>query len=118
MTEVCSTYFCHILFLSSIISKGAGFYADTEQIQQLKDSSAYSNDIVIGASVCPKNGSAFLQRGLVSALYSAMWAKIDQLIISDRSLLGGERQQEHMAELFQSYGVSIKSASNCGSNNS
>ena len=47
-----------------------------------------------------------------------MWAKIDQLIILDRSLLGSERQQEHMAELFQSYGVSIKSASNCGSNNS
>lgn len=89
-----------------------------EQVQQIKSSMIHSCDCVAGTSVCAEDGSAFPQSGLTSALYSAMRAEIDQLIISDRCLLGGDLQQQQMAELFQSYGVSIRSVSNCGINSS
>lgn len=89
-----------------------------KQIQQIKDNMVHSGDIVVGTSVCAEDSSAFPQSGLTPALYSAMRAEIDQLIISEQSLLGSDVQYTQMVELFQSYGVSIKSASNCGINSS
>lgn len=89
-----------------------------KQVQQIESSMIHSCDRVAGTSVCAEEGSAFPQSGLTPALYSAMRAEIDQLIISDRCLLGSDPQQKQMAELFQSYGVSIKSASNCEINSS
>lgn len=89
-----------------------------KQVQQIEGSMIPSCDHVAGTSVCAGEDAAFPQSGLTAAIYSAMRAEIDQLIISDRGLLGSEIQQQQMAELFQSYGVSIKSASNCGINSS
>lgn len=89
-----------------------------EQIQQIRDNMIHSCDTVVGTSVCAEDGSAFPQGGLTPAIYSAMRAEIDQLIISEQRLLGSDVQYEQMVELFQSYGVSIKSASNCGINSS
>ena len=89
-----------------------------KQVQQIKDNMVRSCDTVVGTSVCVENGSAFPQSGLTPALYSAMRGEIDQLIISEPCLLGGDTQYTQAVELFQSYGVSIKSASNCGINSS
>ena len=89
-----------------------------EQVQQIESSMIHSCDSVAGTSVCAEDGSAFPQSGLTPALYSAMRAEIDLLIISDHCLLGCDLQQQQIAELFQSYGVSIKSASNCEINSS
>lgn len=89
-----------------------------EQIQQLKDSMIHLGDTVVGTSVCAEDGSVFPQSGLTPALYSAMRAEIDQLIISEQGLLSSDVQYTQMVELFQSYEVSIKSASNCGINSS
>lgn len=89
-----------------------------KQVQQIEGSMIHSCDRVAGTSVCAEKDAAFPQSGLAAAIYSAMRAEIDLLVISDRGLLGSEIQQRQMAELFQSYGVSIKSASNCGINSS
>ena len=91
---------------------------DLEQIQQIKDNMVRSCNTIVGTSVCAENGSAFPQSGLTPALYSAMRGETDQLIISEPCLLGSDTQYTQMAELFQSYGVSIKSASNCEINSS
>ena len=94
-------------------------YGNTlKQVQQIKDNMVRLCDTVAGTSVCAENGSAFPQSGLTPALYSAMRREIDQLIISEPCLLGSDTQYTQAVELFQSYGVSIKSASNCGINSS
>ena len=77
-----------------------------DQIQQMRDN-----------ALCPHD-RPFPQSGLTPALYAAMRSEIDQLIVADDNLLGSGPQRVQIVELFQSYGVSIKSASNCGINSS
>lgn len=83
------------------------------QIQQIRNSLIQPGDVVIGTSICAENGEVFPHSGLTPALYSAIRAELDQLIISGQSLLGSGLQQKQMSELLQSYGVSVRSASNC-----
>ena len=84
------------------------------QVQTIIDAHSRSSDTVIGASVCAADDTEFPQSGLTQALYSAMRGEIDQLVISDYRLLGSDTQAEQIVELFCGYGVSIRSASNCG----
>ena len=74
-----------------------------DQIQQMRDSALCPHDTVAGVSVCAGDGCPFPQRGLT---------------IADDNLLGSRPQRVQIVELLQSYGVSIKSASNCGINSS
>lgn len=89
-----------------------------DQIQQVRDKALCPHDTVAGFSVCAADDRPFPQSGLTPALYAAMRSEIDQLIVADDKLLGSGPQRMQTVELFQSYGVSIKSASNCGINSS
>ncbi len=89
-----------------------------DQIQQMRDKALCPHDTVAGFSVCAADDRPFPQSGLTPALYAAMRSEIDQLIVADDNLLGSGPQRVQIVELFQSYGVSIKSASNCGINSS
>ena len=82
-----------------------------DQIQQIRDSALCPHDTMAGFSVCAGAGCPFPQSGLTPALYAAMRWEIDQLIVADDRLLGNNSQRMQIVELFQSYGVSIKSAS-------
>lgn len=94
-------------------------YGDSlDQIQRMRDSALCPHNTVAGFSVCAGDGCPFPQSGLTPALYAAMRSEIDQLIVADDKLLGSGPQRMRTVELFQSYGVSIKSASNCGINSS
>lgn len=89
-----------------------------DQIQQIRDSALCPRDTVAGFSVCAGDGCPFPQSGLTPALYAAMRSEIDQLIVADDRLWGHSSQRMQIVELFQSYDVSIKSASSCGINSS
>ena len=89
-----------------------------DQIQQIRDSALCPRDTVAGFSVCAGDGCPFPQSGLTPALYAAMRSEIDQLIVADDRLWGHCSQRMQIVELFQSYDVSIKSASSCGINSS
>lgn len=89
-----------------------------DQIKQIKDHTLCPHDTVAGVSVCAKDSCPFPQSGLTPALSAAIRSELDQLIVADDRLLGSESQRVQIVALFQSYGVSIKSASNCGINSS
>lgn len=78
-----------------------------------------SADTIIGFSI-PKNVlSAFPQGGLTQPMQAAIRGELDQLLLSDVSLLGDRIEQIHeMEEAFRSYQVSIKSACSSGSSSS
>ncbi len=86
-------------------------YGDSpEQIQNMIENAGSSSDIIVGTSVCANVDSNFPRSGLVPAISAAMRGKFDLLLIPAFNLLGcGAKEQ--MTELFQSYGVVIKSAS-------
>ncbi len=81
-----------------------------EQIRNMLKNTDSSRDIVVGTSVCADVDSTFPRSGLVPAISAAMRGKFDLLLIPAFNLLGCEAK-EQMTELFQSYGVVIKSAS-------
>ncbi len=87
-------------------------YGDNlEQIQAMVESANRSGDTVVGTSACADACSAFPRSGLVPAISAAIRGELDLLLIPSFQLPGLE-SNEQMTELFQSYGVVIKSASN------
>ncbi len=90
-------------------------YGDSpEQLRDMIKTAVGSGDSVVGTSVRAKADSEFPQSGLTPAISAAIRGEIDLLLIPAFELLGCGTKARQMAELFQSYGVSIKSLSNCG----
>ncbi len=87
-----------------------------EQVQSMTDNIAVPCDTVVGSSVCAESDSGFPQSGLTPAVSAAIRGEIDLLLIPTFGLLGAKVEQ--LTELFQSYGVSIKSVSSSGINSS
>lgn len=76
-------------------------------------------DTMIGFSIQKKVQSSFPQGGLTQPMQAAIRGELDQLLLSDVSLLGDRIEQIHeMEEAFRSYQVSIKSACSSGSSSS
>lgn len=74
-------------------------------------------DTIIGFSIQNGDQSPFPQGGLTPPMQAAMRGDLDQLLLSDFTLLGSKVKQIHeIKEAFRSYQVSIKSA--CSSGNS
>ena len=76
-------------------------------------------DTIIGCSIRKRAPSFFPQGGLTQPMQAAIRGELDQLLLSDVSLLGDRIEQIHeMEEAFRFYQVSIKSACSSGSSSS
>lgn len=94
-------------------------YGDSpERILDMIEKNMNSDDTVTGTSVCAEIGSAFPQSGLIPAISAAIRNNIDLLLVPAFELLGNTTKAEQIIELFQNYGVSVKSVSNDGINSS
>ena len=94
-------------------------YGDSsEQIRDMIAENMNFDDTLAGASISAEIGSAFPQSGLIPAISAAMREEIDLLLIPSLQLLGKKRKAEEIVELFQNYGVSVKSVSSNGINSS
>lgn len=94
-------------------------YGDSpERILDMIEENMNSDDTVTGSSVCVEIGSAFPQSGLIPAISAAIRNNIDLLLVPTFELLGNTTKAEQIIELFQNYGVSVKSVSNDGINSS
>lgn len=90
--------------------------------QDIRTMQAYcvnNTDTMVGFSIQKDNSSPFPQAGLAQPMQAAMRGELDQLLVSDLSLLGdGAEQICEMKKVFAFYQVSIKSANSSGSSNS
>lgn len=94
-------------------------YGDSpERIRDIIKENIRFGDTVTGTSISAEIGSAFPQSGLIPAISAAMREEIDLLLIPSLQLLGKKRKAEEIVELFQNYGVSVKSVSSNGINSS
>ena len=76
-------------------------------------------DTIIVFSIQKDVLGPFPQDGLTQPMQAAIRRELDQLLLSDFTLLGGKEEQiREMKEAFQSYQVSIKSACSAGSSSS
>ena len=76
-------------------------------------------DTIIGFSIQKDVLSPFPQDGLTQPMQAAIRGELDQLLISDFTLLGDKEEQIcEIKGAFQSYQVSIKSACSSGSSSS
>lgn len=88
------------------------------QIQRVIEEAIRTDDTVAGTSVQAEAGSAFPQSGLTPAMSAAIRGSIDFLLIPTFDLFGDKTEMKQTMELFQRYGVVIRSASSDGINNS
>ena len=84
-----------------------------EEVQEVIEKSVSS-----GTSLRAEIGSPFPQSGLVAAISAAIRGEFDLLLVPTFELIGNRRRAAQMVELFQNYGVSVKSVSSSGINNS
>lgn len=89
-----------------------------EEVREMIEKSVSFGNTVSGTSLQAEIDSPFPQSGLVTAISAAMRGEFDLLLVSAIELLGSRGNAAQMAELFQSYGVSVKSVSSSGINNS
>lgn len=76
-------------------------------------------DTIIGFSIEKEMLSLFPQGGLTPPMQAAIRGELDQLLLSDSSLLGDRVEQiREIEEAFRSYQVSIKFACSSGSSSS
>ena len=85
--------------------------ASSEQVQEIIEAGIGPADTVVDTSIHAETGSSFPQSGLTQAMSAAIRGKIDLLLIPGFELLGDKARAAQTIELFQSYGVSIKSIS-------
>ena len=85
-----------------------------EEVQEVIERSVSFGKTVSGTSLQAENGSSFPQSGLAAAISAAMRGEFDLLLVPDFELLGSRSKATQMAELFQNYGVSVKSVSSSG----
>lgn len=68
-------------------------------------------DVIVGFSIQKDTQSHFPQGGLAQPMLAAIRGELDQLLLSDFTLLGDNAEQiRELKAAFQSYQVSIKSA--------
>ncbi len=90
-------------------------YGDSlEQLRDMIEAAVSSSDTVVGASVRAEAGSAFPQGGLTPAISAAIRGELDLLLIPTWEMLGCGTKAGQMTEIFQSYGISIRSVSSSG----
>ena len=73
---------------------------------------------VSGTSLRAETDSSFPQSGLIAAISAAMRGEFDLLQLLALELLGNKSKAAQMVELFQNYGVSVRSVSSCRINSS
>lgn len=92
---------------------------DAQEIHIMQVRCVSNTDTRIGFSIQKDRSSPFPQAGLAQPMQAAMRGELDQLLISDLSLLGDRAEQiDKMRNAFASYQASIKSASSSGSSSS
>jgi len=91
---------------------------DRNTVQTLISGNDPTNTVV-GTSALPAQWTEFPLSGLTQAMCAAIQGELDLLLVSDCQLLGNDPQQiREMEAAFAYYGVSVKSASSCGSRSS
>lgn len=94
-------------------------YGDSlEQIQNMIEKHVSPSDTAAGTSIRAEFCSTFPYNGLTPAISGAIRGEIDLLLIPSFQMLGDKGKAEEIVELFQNYGVSVKSVSNDGINSS
>lgn len=89
-----------------------------EEVRNMIEKHVGSGDTVTGTSLRAEAGSAFPQSGFVPAISAAIRGELDLLLVPALELSRNSAQASQMAELFQAYGVSVRSASSSGSSSS
>lgn len=89
-----------------------------EEVQEMAEKSVSLENTISGTSLRAEIGSPFPQSGLAAAISAAIRGEFDLLLVPTFELIGNRRRAAQMVELFQSYGVSVKSVSSCGINSS
>lgn len=89
-----------------------------EEVQAVMEKSVKSGNTVSGTSLRAEVGSPFPQSGLAAAISAAMRGEFDLLLVPDFELLGNGSKAAQMVDLFQTYGVSVRSVSSSGINSS
>lgn len=87
-----------------------------EEVREMIEKVTGSGDTVSGTSLLAEADSSFPQSGLTPAVSAAIRGEYDLLLIPAFELLG-DRAKE-IIELFQGYGVSVRSVSSRGSKSS
>lgn len=85
-----------------------------EEVQEVIEKSVSLENTISGTSLRAKIGSPFPQSGLVAAISAAIRGEFDLLLVPTFELIGNRRRAAQMVELFQNYGVSVKSVSSSG----
>ena len=89
-----------------------------EDIHFIQAHGLSAGDALTGSSIHDP-ASSFPLGGLTRPMQAALRGELDQLFLSDPGLLGGAPEQARkIVETFQSYSVSVRSASNSGSSSS
>lgn len=89
-----------------------------EEIQEMIEKSVSFGNTVSGTSLRAETDSSFPQSGLIAAISAAMRGEFDLLQLLALELLGNKSKAAQMVELFQNYGVSVRSVSSRGINSS
>ena len=85
-----------------------------EEIQEMIEKSVSFGNTVSGTSLRAETDSSFPQSGLIAAISAAMRGEFDLLQLLALELLGNKSKAAQMVELFQNYGVSVRSVSSRG----
>ena len=88
-----------------------------EEIQEMIEKSVSFGNTVSGTSLRAETDSSFPQSGLIAAISAAMRGEFDLLQLLALEL-GNKSKAAQMVELFQNYGVSVRSVSSRGINSS
>lgn len=106
--------------MTRICKKRAWLYCRDEGKERAAAKRIVSEQVsVIGISHCQKENSIFPHSGLIPALHAAIRGDIDILIAENSERLGQDIiQTQEFKDIFESYGVSIRSFNIAGSNNS
>ena len=85
-----------------------------EEVREMIEKSVSFGNTVSGTSLQAEIDSPFPQSGLVTAISAAMRGEFDLLLVPTFELIGNRSRAAQMVELFQNYGVSVKSVSSSG----
>lgn len=83
-----------------------------EEVREMIEKTSGSGDTVSGTSLLAEADSSFPQSGLLPAISAAIRREFDLLLIPTFELLGNRTKET--IELFQSYGISVRSLSSRG----
>lgn len=83
-----------------------------EEVREIIEKVVGSGDTVSGTSLLAETDSSFPQSGLLPAISAAIRREFDLLLIPTFEMFGSRTKE--FTELFQNYGVSVRSVSSRG----